>query len=251
MTPEVQIVPDAEGLYHAGAAEFVRLAGEAVMAKGSFTVALSGGSTPKGLYGLLATDPLLRGQVPWDTIHVFWGDERHVPPTDAESNYRMAHEALLAKVPIPPAQVYRIKSEASDASHAADDYEQTLRVFFRVSAGQLPRFDLVFLGFGPEAHTASLFPGTKALHETKRLVVSNWVGKFFTDRMTMTPPILNHAACVVFLVSGEEKALPLKAVLEGPYEPEQLPAQLIRPEHGRLLWLVERDAASLLRAGQH
>jgi 6-phosphogluconolactonase len=250
MTPEVQIVPDAEALYRAGAAEFVRLAGEAVTAKGSFTVALSRGSTPKGLYRLLATDRRLRGQVPWDKIHIFWGDERHVPPTDAESNYRMAHEALLSKVPIPPAHVYRIKSEAPDASHAADDYEQTLRVFFRVSAGQLPRFDLVFLGLGPEAHTASLFPGTKALHETKRLVVSNWVGKFFTDRMTMTPPILNNAACVVFLVSSEGKALPLKAVLEGHYEPEQLPAQLIRPEHGRLLWLVDRDAASLLQAVQ-
>jgi 6-phosphogluconolactonase len=250
MKPEVQIVPDAEALYRAGAAEFVGLVGEAVMAKGSFTVALSGGSTPKGLYGLLATDRLLRGQVPWDKIHVFWGDERHVPPTDAESNYRMAHEVLLSKVPIPPAHVYRIKSEHPDAGQAADDYEQTLRVFFRVSAGQLPRFDLVFLGLGPEAHTASLFPGTKALHETKRLVVSNWVGKFFTDRIIMTPPILNNAACVVLLVSGEDKAWPLKAVLEGHYEPEQLPAQLIRPEHGRLLWLVDRDAASLLQAGQ-
>jgi 6-phosphogluconolactonase len=221
------------------------------MAKGSFTVALSGGSTPKGLYGLLATDPRLRGQVPWDQLHVFWGDERHVPPTDAESNYHMAHEALLAKVPMPPAHVYLIKSEAPDASQAADDYEQTLHVWFRVSAGQLPRFDLVFLGLGPEAHTASLFPGTKALHETKRLVVSTWVGKFFTERMTMPPPILNNAACVVFQVSGKEKALPLKAVLEGPYEPEQLPAQLLRPEPGRLLWLVDRDAASWLRAGQH
>ena len=129
MIPEIQIVPDAEALYRAGAAEFVRLAGEAIMTKGSFTVALSGGSTPKGLYGLLATDPRLRGQVPWDKIHVFWGDERHVPPTDAESNYRMAQEAMLSKVPIPPAHVYRIKSEAPDASHAADDYEQTLRKF--------------------------------------------------------------------------------------------------------------------------
>lgn len=116
--------------------------------------------------------------------------------------------------------------------------------------GQLPRFDLVFLGLGPEAHTASLFPGTQALHEAKRLVVSNWVGKFFTDRITMTPPVLNNAACVIFLVSGEEKALPLKAVREGKYEPEQLPAQLIQPKHGRLLWLVDQVAASLLQTDQ-
>jgi 6-phosphogluconolactonase len=163
----------------------------------------------------------------------------------------MTHEALLSKVPIPPAHVYRIKSEHPDAGQAAHDYEHMLREFFQVAAGEVPRFDLVFLGLGPEAHTASLFPGTKALHETKRLVVSNWIGKFFTDRITMTPPILNHAACVVFLVSGKDKALPLKAVLEGPYEPEQLPAQLVRTERGRLLWLVDRDAASLLRAGQY
>jgi 6-phosphogluconolactonase len=250
MKPEIQIVADAEALYRAGAAEFVRQVGAAIGTKGLFTVALSGGSTPKGLYGLLASDPTLRAQVPWEKIYVFWGDERHVPPADADSNYRMAHEAMLSKVPIPPANVHRIKSEHPDASQAADDYEQTLRAFFHVSEGQLPRFDLVFLGLGPEGHTASLFPGTKALHETKRLTVSNWVGKFFTDRITMTPPVLNNAACVFFLVSGEDKALPLKAVLEGQYEPEQLPAQLIQPEHGKLLWLVDQAAASLLQASQ-
>ena len=248
MKPEIEIVTDAEALYRAGAAEFVRQAREAVGAQGTFTVALSGGSTPKGLYGLLATDPTLRAQVPWDNIHVFWGDERHVPPDDAESNYRMANEAMLSKVPIPPANVHRIKSEHAEASQAAEAYEQTLRAFFRLSAGQLPRFDLVFLGLGPEGHTASLFPGTKALHEERRLVVSNWVGKFYTDRMTMTPPVLNNAACVIFLVSGEDKALALKAVLEGPHEPEQLPAQLIHPSRGRLLWLIDRSAAKLLHS---
>jgi 6-phosphogluconolactonase len=249
MKPEIQIVADAGALCQVGAAEFARQAGEAVRVKGSFTVALSGGSTPKGLYGLLATDPALRAQVPWDKTHVFWGDERHVPPTDAESNYRMANEAMLAKVPIPPANVHRITSENPDAGQAADDYEQTLRAFFP-GEGQPPRFDLVFLGLGPEGHTASLFPGTKALHEEKRLVVSNWVGKFYTDRITMTPPVLNNAACLIFLVSGDDKALVLKAVLEGRYEPEQLPAQLIQPKQGRLLWLVDRAAAGLLRAGQ-
>jgi 6-phosphogluconolactonase len=248
MTPEIEIVTDAAALYRAGAAEFVRQASAAVAATGTFTVALSGGSTPKGLYTLLATDPTFRAQVPWDNIHVFWGDERHVPPDDAESNYRMAHEVMLSKVPIPPANVHRITSEHAEASQAAEAYEQVLQAFFRPPAGQFPCFDLIFLGLGPEGHTASLFPGTKALHEEQRLVVSNWVGKFYTDRITMTPPILNNAACVIFLVSGEDKALPLKAVLEGAYEPEQLPAQLIRPRHGRLLWLVDQLATSLLHS---
>jgi 6-phosphogluconolactonase len=248
MKPEIQIVADAEALCRAGAAEFVRRAGEAVQAKGACTVALSGGSTPEGLYELLASDPTFRGQVPWEKIHLFWGDERHVPPDHADSNYRMANEAMLSKAPIPPANVHRIKSENPDASKAAEEYEPTLRAFFHLTAGQFPRFDLVFLGLGPEAHTASLFPGTKALHEMGRLVVSTWVGKFYTDRITMTPPTLNNAACIIFLVSGDDKALPLKAVLEGNYEPEQLPAQLIRPSHGKLLWLVDRAAASLLHS---
>jgi 6-phosphogluconolactonase len=249
-TPEIQIVADADALYQAAAAELVRQASEAVKVKGACTVALSGGSTPKGLYGALANDPTWRGQVPWDNMHVFWGDERHVPPDHADSNYRLAHEAMLSKVPIPPANVHRIKSEHPDARQVAEDYEQELRAFFQVSAGQLPRFDVVFLGLGPEGHTASLFPGTKALHETRRLVVSTWVGKFFTERITLTAPALNNAAGVIFLVSGDDKALALKAVLEGYDEPEQLPAQLIRPAHGRLLWLVDRAAASLLQTGQ-
>jgi 6-phosphogluconolactonase len=248
MKPEIEIVTDAEALYQSGAAEFVRQAREAVEAKGTFTVALSGGSTPKGLYALLSTDPTLRAQAPWDNIHMFWGDERHVPPNDAESNYRMAHDAMLSRVPIPLANVHRIKSENPQASQAAEEYEQTLRSFFHLPAGQFPPFDLIFLGLGPEGHTASLFPGTKALHEERRLVVSNWVGKFYTDRITMTPPVLNNAACVIFLVSGEDKALPLKAVLEGHYEPEQLPAQLIRPSRGRLLWLVDQQATRLLQS---
>jgi 6-phosphogluconolactonase len=248
MTPEIDVVSDAAALYRTGAAEFVRQATAAVRLKGTFTVALSGGSTPKGLYALLATDPTLRAQVPWDGTQVFWGDERHVPPDDAESNYRMANEAMLSRVPIPPANVHRIESEHAQAGQAAEAYEQAVQSFFHLSLGELPRFDLIFLGLGPEGHTASLFPGTKALHEERRLVVSNWVGKFYTDRITTTPPLLNNAACVIFLVSGEDKALPLKAVLEGPHEPEQLPAQLIRPSHGRLLWLIDRPAASLLQS---
>lgn len=250
MKSEIRIVANADELCRVTAEEFVRQAKEAVQAKGLFTVALSGGSTPKGLYSLLANDITLRGGTPWDKTHFFWGDERHVPPDHVESNYRMANEAMLTKVPVPPANVHRIKSENPDADKAANEYEQVLCDFFQLSFGQFPRFDLMLLGLGPEAHTASLFPGTKALQEYRRSVVSSWIGKFYTDRITMTAPVFNNADCVIFLVSGDEKALPLKAVLEGNYEPEQLPAQLIRPAHGRLLWLVDKASARLLKENQ-
>jgi 6-phosphogluconolactonase len=245
--PEIRIVANTEELARAAAEEFVRLAKEAVSAKDSFNVVLSGGSTPKSLYSLLANERALRGQVPWDKIHFFWGDERHVPPDHAESNYRMANEAMLSKAPIQAENVHRIKGENPDAGKAADEYDRALRDFFRLSDGQFPGFDLAFLGLGPDGHTASLFPGTKALHEQRRLAVSNWVGKFYTDRITLTAPVFNNAACVIFHVGGSDKALPLKAVLEGKYEPEQLPAQLIRPERGRLLWIADRAAASSLQ----
>ncbi len=244
---DIQIVPNADALCRTAAAEVVSSAAAAVREKGVFTVVLSGGSTPKSLYTLLADDESWRARVPWEQSHFFWGDERHVPPAHPESNYRMAHEAMLSKVPVPAAHIYRIKSEYADAEQAAREYEQTLRTFFQLPAGQYPRFDLVFLGLGPDAHTASLFPGTQALHEHQRLVVANWVGKFYADRITMTAPVLNNAALIVFLVSGEEKARPLKAVLKGRYEPSQLPAQFIQPHHGRLLWLVDQAAAHLLQ----
>jgi 6-phosphogluconolactonase len=244
MPPEIRIVPGAEVLFRAAAEEFAQAAEEAVRSRGSFTVALSGGSTPKGLYSLLAGDPNLRSRTPWESVHFFWGDERHVPPEHPDSNFRMAQETMLSRVPA--GHVFRIKGEIPDPSTAAQEYEQQLRAFFTLFNGQFPVFDLVLLGMGPDGHTASLFPGTKALLEQHRLVVSNWVGKFFTHRITLTPPVLNHAAMVMFLVQGEDKALALKAVLEGPFEPDQLPAQLVRPENGRLLWLVDSTAAHLL-----
>jgi len=244
---DIQIVPNADALCRAAAAEVVSSAEAAVRTKGSFTIVLSGGSTPKSLYALLADDASWRARVPWEKTHFFWGDERHVPPDHPDSNYRMSHEAMLSKVPIPAANIHRIKSEYVDAKQAAQEYEQALRTFFQLPVGQSPRFDLVFLGLGPDAHTASLFPGTQALHEPQRLVVANWVGKFDADRITMTAPVLNNAALIVFLVSGEEKTLPLKAVLRGRYEPSQLPAQLIQPRQGRLLWLVDQAAAHLLQ----
>jgi 6-phosphogluconolactonase len=246
MKPQIQVVADSEQLSRTAAAEFLRQAREAVRTKDAFAVALSGGTTPRSLYRRLADDSSLRGQLPWEKAHFFWGDERHVSPDHADSNYRMADEAMLSRVPVPSGNVHRIKGEYHDARRAAEEYEEVLGEFFRLSPGQFPRFDLVLLGLGPEGHTASLFPGTMALREHERLVVSNWIGKFDADRITMTAPVLNNADCVIFLVSGEEKALILKAVLQGRHEPEQLPAQLIRPNHGRLLWLVDRAAARLL-----
>ncbi len=247
--PDIRILPDAEELYRVAAEAFVREAEKAVRASGRFTVALAGGSTPRALYRLLAGDgdPSLPTRVPWGQIHFFWGDERHVPPDHPDSNCRMAHEAMLSRVPIPPGNVHRIKAENPDAGLAAEEYAQALRDFFRPPTGQFPRFDLILLGMGPDGHTASLFPGTDALREQARPVVAQWVEKFRTFRITMTPPVLNNAACVLFLVSGAEKAETLRAVLQGDYQPERFPAQLIRPAHGRLLWLVERAAARLLR----
>lgn len=245
---DIQIIANADALYRIAAAEVLSSAEAAVRESGSFTIVLSGGSTPKGLYALLADDASWRARVPWEKTHFFWGDERHVPPDHPDSNYRMAQEAMLSKVPVPAANIHRIKSEYPSAEQAAQEYEQTLRAFFHLTGGQYPCFDLVFLGLGPDAHTASLFPGAQALHEHQRLVVATWVGKFYTERITLTAPVLNNAKRIVFLVSGEEKALPLKAVLEGRVEPSQLPAQLIQPRHGRLLWLVDQAAARLLQA---
>jgi 6-phosphogluconolactonase len=176
----------------------------------------------------------------------FWGDERHVPPDDADSNYRMANEALLSKAPIPPANVFPVPAENPDAAAAAEAYEQTLRKFFALASGEFPRFDLILLGMGPDGHTASLFPETSALQEKSRLVVANWVEKLKTSRITLTLPVLNAARCVTFLVSGTEKATVLREVLEGSAPAEKYPSKLVQPDEGRLIWLVDRAAASEL-----
>ncbi len=240
MAPEIKIVEDLPALYRAGAQEFSRCAGEAIARSGRFTVALSGGSTPKGVYSLLAADPNL----PWDKIHIFFGDERHVPPTDPESNYRMAQESLLSRVPVPPQNVHRMAAEL-DASAAAHQYETELRSFFQAAPSGWPRFDLIMLGMGPDGHTASLFPGSTALNENSRWVVANWVEKFHTYRITFTFPVLNHAAAVMFLVAGEDKSDTLKKVLQSQPQ-DAYPCQGVQPVNGRLLWIVDKTAAKLL-----
>jgi 6-phosphogluconolactonase len=243
---EVQVQADLDELSRAAASELLRLARRAVQARGLFSLALSGGSTPKSLYALLAEDSSFRAEVPWDQTHFFWGDERHVPPEHPESNYRMAQETLLSKVPVPSENIHRIKAEDSNAQRAAEKYEETLRAFFRLKAGEFPRFDLVLLGMGTDGHTASLFPGTQALRERKRLVVANWVEKLHAHRITMTLPVLNRAEMVLFLVSGEEKAETLRRVLADRRGKDPFPSQLIRPIQGKLLWLVDRGAGGFL-----
>jgi 6-phosphogluconolactonase len=246
---EVQILPDAAAIARRAAERIIESAAAAVKERGVFTISLAGGSTPKTLYTLLATDPAFKSKMPWDKTQFFFGDERHVPPDDSESNFRMANESMLSKLSLKPEQVLRIKAEHDDAEKAAKEYEQTLRSSFKLSDGQLPRFDVLLLGMGDEGHTLSLFPGTKALHDNGRLVMSNWVGKFFTTRITTTAPVASNSALVIFMITKADKALALKAVLEGPYEPEQLPSQLIQPKNGKLLWLLDTTAASKLAAG--
>jgi 6-phosphogluconolactonase len=247
---EVVILPNPPAIARRAADEFLKAINEAVAEKGSFTVALAGGSTPKALYSMLSEDPAYSSKVPWPKLHFFFGDERHAPPESDESNFHMANETLFSKGLLKPEQITRIKGEYDDTEKAALEYEQALRAYFRLKDGEYPRFDLVLLGMGEEGHTLSLFPGTRALHAApNRLVVRNWVGKLYTERITITAPVANQASRVLFCVTRADKALALKAVLEGPYEPEQLPAQLIQPASGKLLWLVDQAAGSKLAPG--
>lgn len=239
MAPEIQTVPDLPALYRAGAAEFSRCAREAISARGRFAVALSGGSTPKGVYSLLAQS----NDLPWDQVHFFFGDERHVPPDHPDSNYRMANESLLSRITAPAANIHRMAAEL-DAGHAATQYEADLRKFFGPQPDGWPRFDLIMLGMGPDGHTASLFPGSAALNENSRWVVANWVEKFQTQRLTFTFPVINHAAEVMFLVAGDDKSQVLKEALQG--NSAAYPCQQVKPIHGRLLWILDKAAARLL-----
>jgi 6-phosphogluconolactonase len=241
-TRSIEIVATSVDLFHAAAEEFVLAARAAIGAQGRFTVALSGGSTPKALYSLLASN---YAGFAWNRVFIFFGDERHVPPTDPESNYRMANEALLTKIAIPPENVFRVPAENPDAAAAAIEYETQIRRFFALKPGEFPRFDLILLGLGPDGHTASLFPDTAALDEQSRLVVANWVAKFKTHRITFTFPVLNRAAEVIFLASGAEKADMVRQVLQGKNS-SQLPSQRVQPTDGKLLWLLDETAAAKL-----
>lgn len=239
---EVIVCQNQEEIFHRSADLFVQLAQESIAANGRFSVALSGGSTPKGMFELLASD-VYRERIDWQNIHMFWGDERSVPPTDAQSNYRMANEAMISKIAIPAANVYRMQAEAADIEAAARAYEDSLKSYFNLADGAQPNFDLILLGMGDDGHTASLFPGTTALQEKDRIVVVNWVEKFNTNRMTLTAPAINNARNVVFMAAGANKTAPLKEVLAGERNPTLYPSQLIAPTNGKLIWLIDVAAA--------
>ncbi len=231
-------------MFEGAAEEFSKRATAAIENHGQFCVALSGGSTPKGLFALLAGGKF--PSLPWDKIFLFWGDERYVPSDATESNFRMTKEALLSKVAIPAENVFRIKTEISPADLAAADYEETLKTFFNLKPGELPSFDLTMNGIGSEGHTASLFPGSPALEEMERLVLAPWIEKYKMFRITLTLPVFNHAACVLFMAAGKEKAPILQEVFEKPAG--ILPAQRIHPSRGELLWFIDRAAASSLKS---
>ena len=243
--PDIRIYPTSPSLMEAAAHHVVQHASLAIKERNTCTLALAGGSTPKSLYALLAAPPF-RTQLDWTKIHFFWGDERHVPPDHQDSNYRMAHEVLFRHLPIAPDHIHRMPSELPDARKGADRYEDVLRRHFAVSAPDVPRFDCMLLGMGPDGHTASLFPGTQAVREPHRLVAAPWVETLQTYRITCTPVLLNHARQVTFLIQGTHKAHMLRTVLEGPFQPDAYPSQNIRPRSGALTWFVNQDAAGEL-----
>lgn len=245
--PRIEILPDAMALTRYAAERFVATAAQAVTTSGRFRVALSGGSTPEGLYRLLAQDEYA-ARVDWTRTHLFWGDERCVPPGDPASNYRMVREAMIDRVVLPPENVHRIHGE-SEPPAAAAAYERSLRAAFRAPVGPPPtslgaRFDLVLLGLGTDGHTASLFPGHAAVRETERWVVAEYVRTVSMDRVTLTPPAINAAAEIWFMVSGAEKADTLRRVLSDPLDPVAIPAQAIAPCRGRLRWLLDETAGT-------
>jgi 6-phosphogluconolactonase len=243
---EYSVYDIPERLAAAAASMFARIAAESAAARGVARIAISGGSTPKRMFALLADESQpFRARVPWDKLELYWVDERCVAPDDPDSNYRMTREQLLSKVPLPADKIFRMEGEL-DPEEAASRYESLLRINWRLEGAQAPQFDLVLLGMGDDGHTASLFPHTDAINELGRLVVANHVPQKDTWRITLTWIVINHARSVCFLIEGPAKADVLHEVLLGDYDPEHLPSQLIRPENGKLHLLLDAEAARRL-----
>ena len=240
---QIAIYSDTNTLSHQAAQHIIRIANESIVTRGRFSIALSGGSTPKVLYGLLATEPY-RSQLDWPSIEIFGSDERCVPPDSPDSNYATAQEVLLSKIPIPANHIHRMPADKADRDAASQEYALEMQRVFGTNG--IPSFDLIQLGMGPEGHTASLFPHQSSLHEQQRLVIPVTVPKPPPPRLTFTPPILNAARHILFLVTGSDKADAVHAVLEGDYQPDEYPAQLVRPTNGEITWMLDTYAAEKL-----
>jgi 6-phosphogluconolactonase len=243
---EIIVTKDKDELSKLAAERFIDIATGSIDEQGRFVVALSGGSTPKSLNNLLASDDF-RNRIDWNKVGFFFGDERDVPPDAEESNFRMANESLFTPLGIADDNIFRWRTELHDADKTVSKYQGELNSFFGLkSDGEFPVFDLILLGMGPDGHTASLFPHTKTLQEMIKPVAKNWVEKLQTWRFTFTFPTINNAANVIFLAAGSEKADVLKKVVDGPQNCEQFPSQCVKPHNGKLVWLVDSAAASQL-----
>jgi 6-phosphogluconolactonase len=240
---QVAVFQDTDTLNQEAAQYIVRVAQEAIVTHGRFTFALSGGNTPKKLYALLASEPY-RSQIDWTRTEIFWSDERCVAPDDAESNYHMAQEVLLSKIPFAPQQIHRMPADEADRDAASLAYAEDIKRTLGTSG--VPAFDLIQLGMGPEGHTASLFPHQASLQEQQRLVMPVIVSKPPPPRLTFTPPLLKEARHVLFLVTGVDKADAVQAVLEGDYQPDEYPAQIVRTARGEVTWILDSSAAGKL-----
>jgi 6-phosphogluconolactonase len=249
----LKILPNPVDLFQAAAEDFMLRAKNAIESKGVFTVVLSGGSTAKLFFDVLVES--YKNKISWSQIQFFFGDERYLPADDKENNSHIAQEHLFSKVAVPPENIHRMPTEFPEPHNAAKDYESTLRKFFHIHANEFPKFDLIYLGLGENAHTASLMPHSEivktysnnaSIKESHQLVASLFVPELKMYRITLTPNAINHAECIIFLVSGENKALAVREVLEGPILPEEYPAQLIQSLHGKTIWYLDQASAEKL-----
>ena len=243
----LRVFPSLEVLSYEVAVRFCGLARSSVAEKRTFSAALSGGATPRRLYELLAS-PTFSPEIPWESVHLFQVDERCVPPNHPESNYRLIREALLSHAPVPEANFHRMTAELEDREGASRQYAAELSRILQPGKGETPRLDLILLGMGLDGHTASLFPGTAVLREQSAWVRPNFVEKLMAYRLTLTLPVLNAAARILFLAAGADKAETLRQVVEGSRRPEELPAQYVQPAHGQVEWYVDENAARLLKS---
>jgi 6-phosphogluconolactonase len=243
----IKVFPDIEALNNFAAEKFVEIGRQAIDKSGQFTVALSGGSSPKALLQMLSSEGF-KDKIDWSRTFFFFGDERNVLPDDDESNFRMANENLFEPLKISDQNVFRWQIELENPQKIAENYEQTIENFFKFGENEFAKFDLVMLGMGADGHTASLFPFSEALGESNKNATENYVEKLKTMRFTLTFPVINNAQNIVFLIKGADKSEALEQVLEGKFEPEKFPSQNIKPLNGNLLWLCDAEAAALLKS---